>query len=145
MNLLDGSPRLDHACRSCGQRRAHRCQSIILSATSDLKWPFSLFVRPDCIDHSPAVEMNSGWCHRRISSQWLFCWEHLKWWHEAPSVMPPHSSLHLLNFPSYQTAGVAQQSPQVARLRRARSLALFPSQDPPPSRASSRGNGAADP
>ncbi len=42
MNLLDGSPRLDHACRSCGQRRAHRCQSIILSATSDLKWPFSL-------------------------------------------------------------------------------------------------------
>lgn len=43
MNLLDGSPRLDHAFRSCGQRRAHRCQPIILSAASDLKWPFNLF------------------------------------------------------------------------------------------------------
>lgn len=47
--LMD-TPRLDHV--SCGHRRAHRCQSIILSAASDLKWPFKYFVWPDCIDHS---------------------------------------------------------------------------------------------
>lgn len=35
--LLMDTPRLDHV--SCGHRRAHRCQSIILSAASDLKWP----------------------------------------------------------------------------------------------------------
>lgn len=65
VRLLMDTPRLDHV--SCGHRRAHRCQSIILSAASDLKWPFNHFVRPDCIDHSPTAQMNSGWCHRRIS------------------------------------------------------------------------------
>lgn len=32
-----------------------------------LKMAFNHFVRPDCIDHSPTAQMNSGWCHRRIS------------------------------------------------------------------------------
>lgn len=95
-----------------------------------LKWAFNHFVRPDCIDHSSSSSNELG----VVASA-----------HHFPviilfraSQMVKSSSVHLLNFPSYQTAGVAQQSPQVARLRRARSLTLFPSQDPPPSRASSR-------
>lgn len=131
MNLLDGSPRLDHAFRSCGQRRAHRCQPIILSAASDLKWPFNLFCAVQQLTWTRGGGVIGASVHSDYSVESISNGEmkHRQW---CPL------GVHLLNSPSYQTAGVAQQSPQVARLRRARSLALFPSQDPPPSRASSR-------
>lgn len=112
---------MDHV--SCGHRRAHRCQSIILSAASDLKWPFNHFVWPDCIDHC-SNELGVVSSAHQFTVIILFRTSQM-----VKRSTISHSRVHLLNFPAYETAGVAQQSPQVAcfeRLRKARSLKSFP-------------------
>ncbi len=137
INLSDGSPRLDRAYRACGQRRAHRCQPIIPSAASDLKWPFNLFVRSKWTrgggvlgasvhsDYSIVSISNGEMKHRQWCPLILacICWiplliRHLVW----------RRSLHRL------------------RACEERGASLFCLHKiPPPSRAPSRRNGAADP